>query len=377
MLRLPQELIHAIVHEVEDNESLKRCSLVSPAFREPSQRILLHSLAIGDSGGDKPFTVVSAFFQESPHVAKYCTQLACALPDADAPPAEIRALSGILPVLSNVRCCYLIGEEGKNQEWHHEASWSILEFLRVGRLATLHVLCIKALPIAVLGAFFGAVPTLSLFEIEVERNTPDNDYLPPTPLVKNLLIMSPSGVLPVLLSSQFSPQVENIRKLFWNRADDDEELLISSVAHNVDHIRMQYESDTEPSRPLPPLLRIESVEIPVDLDETGDLCAIERVASVLTAAPQTLKAIFMLCLPEKLPVQGILTAIDDLVIRSAACPRLCWRVDFEGQEDFTPAEYAAALEQGMPKLHAKGKLDVEPCSFMEEGFSHWATRKRL
>ncbi|KAJ7658285.1 hypothetical protein DFH06DRAFT_1196530 [Mycena polygramma] len=377
MLRLPQELIHAIVHEVDDNESLKRCSLVSPAFREPSQRILLHLLTIGESGDDKPFTVVSAFLQKSPHIAAYCTQLACALPDADAPPAEIRALSAILPVLSNVRCCYLIGEEGKHQAWHQEASRSILEFLRVGRLATLHVLCIKALPIAVLGAFFGAAPTLSLFEIEVERNTLEDEYSPPPPLVKSLLLMSSSGVAPVLLSRQFGPQLANIRKLFWNRADDDEEMLISSVAHNVDHIRMQYDSDTEPSRPLPPLLRVESVEIPVDLDETGDLSAIERVASVLTAAPKTLKAIFILCLPEELPVQDILTAIDDLVIGSPACPRLCWRVDLEDQEHFTLAEYAAALQLGMPKLHAKGKLNVEPCSFMEEGFSHWAARKRL
>ncbi|KAJ6535572.1 hypothetical protein B0H19DRAFT_1271314 [Mycena capillaripes] len=42
----PQELIQQIIDQVEDKLALKACSLACPSFREPSQRILLHSLKL-------------------------------------------------------------------------------------------------------------------------------------------------------------------------------------------------------------------------------------------------------------------------------------------------------------------------------------------
>ncbi|KAJ6592845.1 hypothetical protein B0H19DRAFT_1365160 [Mycena capillaripes] len=59
---LPQELIHAIVN-VDDNESLKMHSLVGPIFRESSQRVLLHTLSLGDNERDEPSTAPKSTVQ--------------------------------------------------------------------------------------------------------------------------------------------------------------------------------------------------------------------------------------------------------------------------------------------------------------------------
>ncbi|KAJ7652450.1 hypothetical protein DFH06DRAFT_536062 [Mycena polygramma] len=173
MATLPQELIDAIVHELDDNKSLRTCSLVGPAFRRPSQRMLLRSLTLGDTTtlGDtcvgKPYTVALAFLNESPYIAPYFNRLDCMLPTVDAAPGEIQALSAILPILRNVWYCHFTGRRKPMgivpQSWDNiplPVSAAVLGVIQRGSLKSLDVRYI-ALPPAVLKMCFEAAPTLS------------------------------------------------------------------------------------------------------------------------------------------------------------------------------------------------------------------------
>ncbi|KAJ6592357.1 hypothetical protein B0H19DRAFT_1224302, partial [Mycena capillaripes] len=170
---IPQELVGAIVGQIGDNESLKMCSLVSRMFRDPSQRILLYSLALG---GDKPYSTAWTLLRESPHAARHLRRLHCLLPDEDAAPEQVDALlCAILNNLSNVRHCYFVGATGDLWTWpstRPQLSLAIFEFIKRQKLAQLHVLAIHALPRAILALFLGAAPSLSIVEVSIDLTTP-------------------------------------------------------------------------------------------------------------------------------------------------------------------------------------------------------------
>ncbi|KAJ7652512.1 hypothetical protein DFH06DRAFT_1134495 [Mycena polygramma] len=368
MATLPQELIDAIVDEVGDNSSLKTCSLVGNAFRQPSQRILLHSLTLGEY--DKPFTVALAFLRESPHIAPYITRLHCTLPTVDTAPGEIQALSAILLILRNVRYCQFRGRRtpaltvNVPQPWNNiplSVSAAVLAVIQRGSLEFLDVICV-----------FSAAQTLSLRSTSVEGTSHEPVLPPPKPVVQNLHLQGSLDAVNVLLSRQFESQRANIRKLWWDPVGEHGERLISAVASTIKHIWIDYPGYS-PSLPVPALPVLQSAEITAYLDNCDVTPTIEHILSVLKAAPQTLKEISIKCATRGLPSWVLLGEIDTLVIESAACPRVRCRVDLRYSEALTVAQYAAALQLGMPRLYAEGKLEIEQCSRIYPGSSSWAT----
>ncbi|KAJ7652447.1 hypothetical protein DFH06DRAFT_1475274 [Mycena polygramma] len=339
MATLSQELIYTIVHEVDDKNSLEACSLVSPAFRGPSQRILLHTLTLGDDDG-KPYTVALAFLYESPHVAQYFTRLACILPATNAPPAEIKAFARILPILSNVRHCYFLGD-GRHrlrQPWRTIPRGVRLAMEAVFQRRSLHFLymgVIGALPAAILEKCFGAASTLFLSATTVEGTI--SEPVPSTvpPVVQNLFLIGSPGMANVLLGGQFDSQLANVRRLWWNPVEDDGERPVSDVASKIEHVRIEYEPyyNSDPAQFLVPAISFDDEEIAPFLDDTSS--TLDRVSSVATAAGQTLKEIFLKCSPRGLAVERMLVPMKKLAIRCRACARDRWRVDIGRHEHFT------------------------------------------
>lgn len=240
---LPPELIRAIVEEIDDDESLKMCSLVGTLFREPSQRLLLHELTLGtEEGGDKPYTAAYALFLESPHVVPYFTRLNCSVLTADAEPTDVEALCGVLENLTNIRQCYLVRGTDEMQPWSEISSLvsqAITKFFSQQRLSHLHVISIGMLPKYVLAHFLCAAPTVSFVEasVEVSSDAPTHPlYAPP---VQNLLLLSSPTVAEVLTALELRPFVANIRKL-WTEPDIEFGYsLISTVASQLQHLRIQ------------------------------------------------------------------------------------------------------------------------------------------
>ncbi|KAJ7330984.1 hypothetical protein DFH08DRAFT_1084069 [Mycena albidolilacea] len=94
-MQLPQELFDAIVQNIDDHPTLKLCALAAPQLRDPSQRILLHSVTLRGGGWVGNYPTERAILQHSPHIATYITDLTVnirGLP-ADALPSLFRPAS--------------------------------------------------------------------------------------------------------------------------------------------------------------------------------------------------------------------------------------------------------------------------------------------
>ncbi|KAJ7495782.1 hypothetical protein B0H11DRAFT_2389379 [Mycena galericulata] len=101
---LPQELVEAILTEKADAESLKSCALVASNFREPSQRVLFHSLTVDTY---QKMSMTSTFLTESPYIGKYIRRFAIRLTQKQSLPLETIAL--ILTQLQKVQHLTIAG----------------------------------------------------------------------------------------------------------------------------------------------------------------------------------------------------------------------------------------------------------------------------
>ncbi|KAJ6493219.1 hypothetical protein C8R45DRAFT_1136244, partial [Mycena sanguinolenta] len=107
---LPQELVDAILSEVDDLASLKARSLVESRFRVPSQRILLDRITLSglskvDQSHLENYGAVRTLLEESPQIATYITtlKLRLHLPSVDMQAVDTDSLQRVLRHLVNVR----------------------------------------------------------------------------------------------------------------------------------------------------------------------------------------------------------------------------------------------------------------------------------
>ncbi|KAJ6457248.1 hypothetical protein C8R45DRAFT_1110519 [Mycena sanguinolenta] len=114
MESLPQELVQAIVREIDDIPSLKACALAGSIFRDASQRMLLWSLTLAPGNVDKAQTLLA----ESPHVATHITRLIIRSPKAGVIDTELETvqqnIQAVLDQLTNVRQCIINGIHGSD-----------------------------------------------------------------------------------------------------------------------------------------------------------------------------------------------------------------------------------------------------------------------
>ncbi|KAF7324264.1 hypothetical protein MVEN_02651700 [Mycena venus] len=381
---LPHELIRAIVEEIDEDQSLKMCSLVHTNFREPCQRILLHSLTVGSEDESKAATAVWTLLQGSPHVAPYFTRLYCGVPGPDATSANAQALCAILQKLPNIRHCYLFGRTQSPQPWSEvppQVTAAIAEFFYRKNLTQLYVLWMS-LPKAVLTLLLNAAPTVTLLDASVEFTTSATPVISDTPLpltVRNFLLLSSPAIAEALSGFEFRPYVASIQKLWWKPNAKFSDKLISVLAPKLKHIRVQYEDQNDkdefdmlPILSLPPLPALESAELPLTNDDPQN---IENICSISRAAPGTLREISVMCSPTDLLPSEFLEDLDSALAVCVIIPWIRWRVDLKGAKraegELSGVVFASAVKQGMPKLHKQGKVIFEQCSFSREGFGSW------
>ncbi|KAJ6529675.1 hypothetical protein B0H19DRAFT_1193020 [Mycena capillaripes] len=378
METIPQELVRAIVDQIDDQKSLKMCSLVATMFRDHSQRILLYSLTLGDD--DKPYTAAWILLQESPHIARHFRRLNCLLPEEDKTLEQVDALCAVLSNLWSVRHCYLVGATDDPRLWPSippQLSLAIVEFIQRQELAQLHVFAIHALPRTVLALFLGSASSLSIVEGSVDLTAPPVEYQTVRPIAENLVLAFCPEVARVLSSREFAPQMANIRKLWWEPELEFSDRLVLVVASNLEHIRMQYEEEASRSfnHFLPPLPCLKLAEMTLDFDNCDGSWLIARLSSILNAAPQSLQEISVICSPSDALERETLGEMDCKLADSPAAPRIRWRVDMDDDPEVAYNDFRTSLMEGMPKMLAQGKLTVEKCSVVDEGFSDWAMKR--
>ncbi|KAJ7088232.1 hypothetical protein C8R43DRAFT_1050869 [Mycena crocata] len=196
MTHVPQELIEAIIRQLDDTPSLKSCSLASYSFRDPSQRILHRSLRLEPwySTGSEIYRAVNTHLTESPHLAEYITEFSVLLLQ-HIPVPDAQSLCQVLGVLKKV-CRFTIGSTAAAPRWDDAdlapVFTGILHFIRRQDLTELHLLDLRSIPTAVLVELVCSAPIVSFYRVataitKISRHLPSQPTLP-TPRLEPVVI---------------------------------------------------------------------------------------------------------------------------------------------------------------------------------------------
>ncbi|KAJ7116967.1 hypothetical protein C8R44DRAFT_925769 [Mycena epipterygia] len=176
MTTVPQELIEAIVLQIEEADTLKSCTLAASNFLEPSQRRLFESLELHGGNLYRPNLTYSAWsgrFRDSPHLARYATTLKLDYPWIPTH-SDIDSFQEVLAHLTNVQRFWIDGTYTKPMICWSKlppgVSSALLDFIFRQRLRRLDIGFIW-MPAVVLSALQTAVPTLRISCTVVERRT--------------------------------------------------------------------------------------------------------------------------------------------------------------------------------------------------------------
>ncbi|KAF7346749.1 hypothetical protein MSAN_01813300 [Mycena sanguinolenta] len=371
MDKLPPELIHAIVAEIGEAESLKTCSLVARIFIESCQRTLFNSLIIAkDSEGGIEPVVLWSRLQESPHLGRYFESLVCLLPAIDAPQEELDAFCTVLDRLTNIRRCVLMGdphsEPGEYRcQWHDlpsQLSGGIVKFIQRLQLSQLHI-SFASLPGDILTMFLAAAPTVTFYESSVDTVVA-TDLTAVSATVENLAVLCSPSIADALASSRYLPHVSRIRKLCVD-----------------DHTSSQ--TQTQPALadfvPLPsrlPCLR--SIAIATSFDRRDDPSFVPMVASVAEAVSATLQEICVTYAPMYGPqlnsslTPETIAGVEAAIIGCAGSPRIRWRLEPPTEAFFDT--FSTSLVEGFPRLHKAGRILVEQYCADDEDLFSWVER---
>ncbi|KAJ7834360.1 hypothetical protein B0H14DRAFT_3142357 [Mycena olivaceomarginata] len=177
-MQLPQELFDTIVQNIDDHPTLKVCALAAPQLRDPSQRILLHSVTLRGGGWVGNYPTERAILQHSPHIATYITDLTVYISGRPGPQQvdgdddPVTDIQWILDRLDNVRRCVFGGIDGSTA-----VRWTSLPFAlasaylgfisRQQSLRELTIRNIRGLPPDALPSLFRPASTLSFKQVHV------------------------------------------------------------------------------------------------------------------------------------------------------------------------------------------------------------------
>ncbi|KAJ7144518.1 hypothetical protein C8R44DRAFT_865429 [Mycena epipterygia] len=364
MPRIPQELLDAVVCELDDSESLKACSLAGSVLRDTSQRILLCSLTLGPGRwpNASSYGAACTLLSESSQIAAYITNLNLWLQAEDE--AEVNSLRQVLAKLGNVRRCIVDGGQAAESAQHLP---TVVEFVSRQVLRELHVHALDIPPALVL-RFVTAAPVVSFFFVNVLA-TDEAPLLVPSSshtLHKLLLEADSQDICDVLAHPQCTSYTTQLRCLSIRAYYPHAISIIQSAATTLQNIRLDCAGPAEPwSLPLPALPALHSAELSLTFrDRVAPWFS--AIVMCLLSAP-CLAELTVVFSPIALgyyrpPHAALLPGIDDSAAAAPARPRIRWRVDFNihgSARDVYFTDFVRMLHRGMPRTLASGQLVVE------------------
>ncbi|KAJ7658245.1 hypothetical protein DFH06DRAFT_448248 [Mycena polygramma] len=392
MPALSQELVDAIIEELSDFDSLKQCSLVGPAFRYPSQRILLRFLTLRAPSAiapqRTPFSTVLGFLEESPHVTGFITNLTVWIPRAVSPIAEIETLIKVLDRLTKVRSCALSGAAGKEetsaQKWKGipaNLATALLGFLARQPLDRLRVRSLTFLPISILAHILASATMVTFVEAVCmegcsmeDGSHPDIDETSTLVLPESFCLRSLGGgriavsILQVLVHPQFAKHLAHLRQLElpvnWSEYQYGLRILRTAADHleQVTLNCLSYHTHKPIILPLPPLPMLQRFEFSLSIEDLGASWFTDAIVALLAPAltPSLTKLVVRIRRErynsQVNPTTNLLSALDDAVIAHPASPSIRWEVNYKPQSFTT---FQRRVEQYMPKTHERGHLFLE------------------
>ncbi|KAJ7495050.1 hypothetical protein FB451DRAFT_1387137 [Mycena latifolia] len=379
---LPQELIEAIITDVDDVESLKACSLAGSQFRLGSQRILLRLLTLKTHpmSVTPNYDAACRFLAESPHVAGHITHVRIQLPIFRPTSADVDKLQQVLDKLANVRHCIIAGEDpsfsGSWDDLSPAGALAVLDFFSRQPLRVLCVHFISEIPTAAFRQFVTAAPMLSLRFVSIQdgqANIP-SPLSPAVPL-DTLVIDNAANGCAQLARPEFRPCIVSLRRLSTPIHYEHTEDIILAVANTLQHLHFSCQVySTNFSVPLPQLPKVQSIEF-AGVYHSGVWQCIDILSRFLvpTSSP-ALREITLTLLPIRSASPDAVSAsrlspLDTAIMAHPTAPRMCWRASLAGSVATIQAQFAdfvLAVQDGMPRAHAAGRLVVESYDDQQE-----------
>ncbi|KAJ6567957.1 hypothetical protein DFH09DRAFT_1080871 [Mycena vulgaris] len=376
---LPQELVDAVVHEVEDKKSLRACALASSCFLETSQRILFRSLKLNNHP-----TATGAWstrLSESPHIAAYITNLSLLLSIRYTSPPEVQSLTDLLGKLINIRRCTLAGEPSSRWAVLAPVATSVVHFIQQQPLVELHILWLRGIPLSILAVLVSSARTVSFFTSDPDIGTPGihPGGVPTSNPTSLLLSHGCTTLCDVLARTEFSCYMKNVRQLGIRSLGPTAEYsgkLIFAVASTLETIRLECDvlrDSTIP--PLPPLTALRFIDlVHGSFTVKEEPWLISNLSLLLAASPSTLEEISIaysrinrVFHPPYFQPETT-AALNRLLSESTASPRLRWRLNLNETQSLS--DFTAFIERAMPRTHKEGKLVIQRYSF-EDRLHEW------
>ncbi|KAJ7937002.1 hypothetical protein B0H13DRAFT_1946357 [Mycena leptocephala] len=375
MTTVPQELLDAILQEVDDTTALKACALVAPSFRESSQRILLSSLMLDGYRARSPSALL-ALFIESPHLPAYITTFKLRLSSLDIRTRDT-SLRDVLASLNNVRRFTIAGASSA-ESWDDIISVvpGLIDFIERQTLAELHLFFLHKIPIPILARFASSATTVTFcVALAMHGETKDLPIPFPPPRMTQLVLSDQAETIcDVLSRPQFAPYMAALRRLKLRPQHPYSSNIISSAAHGLEHLRLDCSIATLRSdalSPLPPMMALRFIDLIISTVLRNAEWLIANLPTLLASAPTHLEEISLthaIMFRPSIPAQQhTLEALDRIFIESACSPRLRWRLEFEGDKDGQHlANFAQFVRHWMPRMHAARKVLFQRHSFADD-----------
>ncbi|KAJ6476977.1 hypothetical protein C8R45DRAFT_368351 [Mycena sanguinolenta] len=347
---LPQELVDAILAEVDDVALLKACSLVESRFRVPSQRILLDRITL--SG-----------MSESPHVATYITTLYLCLhiPNTNAPTVDTESLQWVLRHLVNVRRLTLCGFYGRR--WLGQLPWTslppaqseaVLDFVSQQNLDRLAVECISALSGEALVTFLTSARSVSFSRVTVQTGVRDSPRSLVAPIVKDLALDHGCDLFATLSHPYYRPYISTLRRVCF----DNRYVRAIVEPHTLEHIHLLCNGESSIS--LSSLHSLRTIEFTISqrLAEARAPFLLDDISAILNSYTSHNLQNIVVNFPTKQAIpEGGMMPLDRALVAHPAAPRI--RARLLAWDGPTPStEFEEAMKMALPEAHALGRLVV-------------------
>ncbi|KAJ7044994.1 hypothetical protein C8F04DRAFT_1067300 [Mycena alexandri] len=366
MILFPQELVNAVIHEIDDVPALKASCLAGSVFREETQRILFKKFKLDDEMRNPD--AVYSLLQKSPHIAPYITSLSISFPSEETLPQNTESLLQIFDRLKNVQSCTVA--HIPNAGIHAALVSAFLAFLSRQSLRELNVastdsllpvVCLRLITMAPAISFTGV--TVTSLAQNVDFPVPDSQ--PAVPRMRQLTLGPQSQAVNALLARvQSQEYTQGLLHISLYCVYDLVIGLLPANARILEHIELNIRGALgAPIIPLLPALR--SVKIHVNLRKHQTPGYSNLISTILDRSP--LLADLALQFPPSKATDlyvstELLRTLDTALVQHAAAPSIRWRLFLglnpDSQKDGFN-EFVAQVRRGMPRVDEKHRLVLE------------------
>ncbi|KAJ7157386.1 hypothetical protein C8R46DRAFT_1114344 [Mycena filopes] len=372
MENLPQELVDAIIYEIDDFPTLKASCLAASIFRVESQRKLLRSFEL-NSMRSEDLRRLCTLLDESPHIRCYINRLVIQLfRVAPGGSEDVESVLKILAKLASVRECSvseLFMDLGVAQSRPLAAFMStFLDFLSRQHLYELRVTWSSPISKDVFLRLLASAPVVTLADVSLTKNVGDEtaQWQHHLPAVRDLTLWTGTRTLNEMLAHpQFRNCTERLLRLTI-RLRNPISKLVAMSADTLQYLSFRGSKPRETIL-LPQLPALRSVEFCVLFHSLKDYSDSDFILDVLDRSPILTDLTFTLTRTpktlNKVPKKQSqsMPALDSALALHPARPSIRWRfdLDLDGEDAGSRGDFVqlvALMQSALPQAHAGGRL---------------------